>query len=178
VVKGALPFLRPSSKLCLAMPFLSGSAAEGEGSGRRTEAPEMAPPAPQKRGRPKGSRNKKTLAALEAVAATTVTPTAAAGVALAPGGERAPSRRGPAARGKEEGATRRRWRPLLRRPAAAGGHRAARTRRPSLPSGPPLLALRGLVRRPRPPVAHRSSGWKNQHSNHQPTSRPRGGPPA
>jgi high mobility group AT-hook protein 2 len=70
----------------------SGSAAEGEGSGKKTEAPEMVPPASRKRGRPKGSRNKKTLAAL---AATAVTPTAATGVALAPGGEGIPSRRGP-----------------------------------------------------------------------------------
>jgi hypothetical protein len=48
-----------------------------------------------KRGRSKGSRNKKTLAALAAAAATAVTPTAATGVALAPGGEGVPERRGP-----------------------------------------------------------------------------------
>jgi hypothetical protein len=69
------------------MSSLSGSAAEGEGSGKKTEASEMAPPASRKRGHPKGSRNKKTLAALAAAAATAVTPTAATGVALVPGGE-------------------------------------------------------------------------------------------
>jgi hypothetical protein len=71
--------------------------------------------------------------------------------------------RGPAVRGKEEGAT------CLR---------AARTRGPSLLLGPPLLALWGLTRRPRPPVVCRGSSRKNWHSNHRPTSRPRGGPPA
>jgi high mobility group AT-hook protein 2 len=47
----------------------------------------MKPPASRKRGRPKGSRNKKTLAALAAAAAAAATTTAATGAALAPGGE-------------------------------------------------------------------------------------------
>jgi hypothetical protein len=77
------------------MSSLSGSAVGGEGGEKKTEVPETVPPASWKRGRPKGSHNKKTLAALAAAAATTVTPTAATGVALAPGGEGVPERRGP-----------------------------------------------------------------------------------
>jgi hypothetical protein len=53
----------------------------------------MTPTASQKRGRLKGSRNQKTLAALTAAAAPTTT--AAAGAALALGGEGVLNRRGP-----------------------------------------------------------------------------------
>jgi hypothetical protein len=62
------------------MSSLSGSAASGdkvpEGSKKEVKAPEMAPPASQKRGRPKGSRKKKTLEAL--TAAAIVAPSASA----------------------------------------------------------------------------------------------------
>jgi high mobility group AT-hook protein 2 len=88
-------FLRLSSKLYPAMSSPSCSAAEGEGSGKKTEAPEMAPPASRKRGRPKGSRNKKSLAALAAAATTAIALAAATGVALAPSGEGVQSRWGP-----------------------------------------------------------------------------------
>jgi hypothetical protein len=77
------------------MSSLSGSAVGGEGSGKETEVPEMAPPASWKHGRLKGSRNKKTLAALAAAATTAATITTATGVALALGGEGIPERRGP-----------------------------------------------------------------------------------
>jgi hypothetical protein len=58
-----------------------------KGSGKKTEAPEMSPHASRKHGRPKGSRNQKTLAALAAAAAAAPTTTAAAGAALALDGE-------------------------------------------------------------------------------------------
>jgi hypothetical protein len=68
------PHLEPL--LCdpnLVMSSLSGSAASGEkvpeGSKEEVRAPEMAPSASRKRGRPKGSRNKRTLEALAAMAA-------------------------------------------------------------------------------------------------------------
>jgi hypothetical protein len=82
------------------MSSLSGSAVGGdgvpEGSGKKDEAPEITPPTSQKRERPKGSRNKKTLVALAAVAATTAPNTiAATGAALAPGGEGVPEKQGP-----------------------------------------------------------------------------------
>jgi hypothetical protein len=88
-----------SSKLYPAMSSLSGFAIGGdgvpEGSGKKAEASEMLPPASRKRRRPKGSRNKKTLAALVATAAATATTTAATGVALAPSGEGVPEKWGP-----------------------------------------------------------------------------------
>jgi hypothetical protein len=45
-----------------------------KGSGKKTEAPEMSPPASWKCGRPKGSRNQKTLEALAAAAAVAPPP--------------------------------------------------------------------------------------------------------
>jgi high mobility group AT-hook protein 2 len=151
-------FLRLFSKLCPAMSSLSGSAVGGdgvpEGSGKKTEAPEMTPPASQKRGRPKGSRNKKTLAALAAMAAAAATTTAATGVALAPGGEGVPERRGPShprKRGRKDAPTaaaapspsRRRGRPpgsKNKKTLAALGAAASDSARPraatSSPGGP------------------------------------------
>jgi high mobility group AT-hook protein 2 len=70
------------SDLSLTMPSLSGSTAGGdeilEGGEKKTEALEMTPPASRKRGCPKGSRNKKTLAALAAAAAAATTRSTAA----------------------------------------------------------------------------------------------------
>jgi hypothetical protein len=71
------------------MSSLSGSAVGGDkfpkGSEREAKAPEMTPPASQKRGRSKGSRNKKTLEALAAAAAIAPSTSAATQAARAPG---------------------------------------------------------------------------------------------
>jgi hypothetical protein len=81
------------------MSSLGGSITRGEGvpekrgpdrpkgSGKKTETPVTMPPVSRKHGRPKGSRNQKTLAALAAVVAATPTTTATAGAALALGDE-------------------------------------------------------------------------------------------
>jgi hypothetical protein len=66
-----------------------------KGSGKKTETSVTMPPASQKRGRPMGSRNQKTLAALAAVAAAAPTTAVAAGAALALGGVGAPKKQGP-----------------------------------------------------------------------------------
>jgi hypothetical protein len=57
--------------------------------------PATTPLVSRKRGRPKGSRNQKTLAALAAAAATTPVAAAAIGAAAALGGEGTPRKRGP-----------------------------------------------------------------------------------
>jgi hypothetical protein len=71
------------------MSSLSGSTASGdevpEGSKEEVKAPETAPSASRRRGRPKGSRNKSTLEALAAKAA------AAASTSVAPQATGAPS---------------------------------------------------------------------------------------
>jgi hypothetical protein len=85
--------------------------------------------------------------------------------------------RGLAVRGGAGGKPRQQRRPLLHRPAAADGHRAAKTRRPLLPSGPLPPTLRGPARRPHLQMVHHGSRQRNRHSSCQPTSRPRGGPP-
>jgi hypothetical protein len=81
------------------MSSLSGSAASGdkvlEGSKKEVEAPEMAPPVSQKRGRPKGSRNKKTLEALAAAATIAPSASTVTRVARAPGDAGVPEKRGP-----------------------------------------------------------------------------------
>jgi hypothetical protein len=65
--------------------------------GKKIEVPEMSSPASQKCGRPKVSRNQRTLAALAAAAAAITT--AAAGAALTLSDEGAPKKRGLAAHG-------------------------------------------------------------------------------
>jgi hypothetical protein len=83
------------------MSSLSGSAVGGdkipEGSEKGATAPEMTPPTSRKRGRPKGSRNKKTLEALAAAAAAAVAPStsAATRTARVPGDAGVPEKRGP-----------------------------------------------------------------------------------
>jgi hypothetical protein len=87
-----IPHFSPHLELCLSGPNLimsspSGSTASGdkvpEGSKEEVEAPETAPSTSRKRGRLKGSRNKRTLEALVAKAAaaasTSVAPQAARG---------------------------------------------------------------------------------------------------
>jgi high mobility group AT-hook protein 2 len=126
----------------------------------------MAPPASRKCGRPKGSRNKKTLAALTAATATAVTPTAATGVALAPGGEGVLERRGrghPRKGGRRDAPTataasspsRRRGRPpgsKNKKTLAALGAAASGSARPrgatSSPGGPSRLRPEKLALQP------------------------------
>jgi hypothetical protein len=71
------------------MSSLSGSAAGGDKVSKKGEkeaqAPETVPPASRKRGRPKGSRNKKTLEALAAVAAVAPSTSVTTWAARAPG---------------------------------------------------------------------------------------------
>jgi hypothetical protein len=81
------------------MSSLSGSAIGGgkvptEGE-KEDNAPEMSPPASRKRGRPKGSHNKKTLEALAARAATAPSTFVAPQATGAPGNAGVPERRGP-----------------------------------------------------------------------------------
>jgi hypothetical protein len=173
--EGALPFLCFSSKLCPAMSSLSGSAVGDEGSRKKTEVPEMATPAPQKRGRPKGIRNKKTLAALAAANATAATATAATGVALAPGGEGIPERWGPGRprkRGRKDAPiaatasspSHRRGRPpgsKNKKTLAALGAAASDSARPraatSSPGGPSQLRPEKLALQP--PAYLSAEGW-------------------
>jgi hypothetical protein len=161
-----------SSEFCPAMSSLGGSAVGGEGvpekwgpshlkgSGKKIEAPEMMPPASQKCGRPKGSHNQKTLAAL--AAATTAT-TTASGAALALGGKGVPKKRGPShPRGSRRKTAptavaapslprRRRWPPGCKnkRTLAALGAATSSSARPravtSPPVGPSRLRLEKLA---------------------------------
>jgi hypothetical protein len=81
------------------MSSLSGSAVGGdkvpEGSEKEAKAPEASPPASRKCGRPKGSRNKKTLEALAAVAAVAPSAFIATRATRAPGAVGIPEKRGP-----------------------------------------------------------------------------------
>jgi hypothetical protein len=81
------------------MSSLSGSTVGGdkvpEGSEKEAKAPEMLPPASRKRGRPKGSRNKKTLEALAAAAAVAPSTSVVTRATRAPGDMDVPEKRGP-----------------------------------------------------------------------------------
>jgi hypothetical protein len=66
-----------------------------EGSEKGAKALEMTPPASRKRGRPKGSRNKKTLEALASAAAVAPSTSAATRAARAPGDVGVREKRGP-----------------------------------------------------------------------------------
>jgi hypothetical protein len=130
-----------------------------------------------KRGRPKGSRNQKTLAALAVVAAAAPNAAAAARVAPSLGDEGALRKRGPVARrGVGRRQRRRRWL-LLHRLAAANGHRAARIRKLLLPSGSLPLAPRGPAWWPLLRQVRLSLGRRCRRSSSRPTPRPKGGPP-
>jgi hypothetical protein len=164
------------------MSSLSGSTVGGdkisEGSEKGATVLEMMPSASQKRGRPKGSRNKKTLEALTTAAAVAPFASAATQTARVPGDAGVPEKWG---LGRPKGSGRKpcpQRQPLLRRPAAADGHRAARTRRPLLASGPLPPTRRGPTQWPFLQMVHRGSGRRNRHSSRRPTFRPRGGPPA
>jgi hypothetical protein len=81
------------------MSSLSGSAVGGdkvpEGSKKEATAPETTPPASRKCGRPKGSRNKKTLEALASTAAIAPSTSVATRATRAPGDVGVPKKRGP-----------------------------------------------------------------------------------
>jgi hypothetical protein len=81
------------------MSSLSGSAVGGDKvptEGEKEEkSPEMSPPASQKRGRPKGSRNKKTLEALAAMAAAAPSTSVAPWATGAPSDAGVPEKQGP-----------------------------------------------------------------------------------
>jgi hypothetical protein len=81
------------------MSSLSGFAADGdkvpERSEKEAQAPETVPPASRKHGRPKGSRNKKTLEALAAAATVAPSTFVATWAARAPGDVGVPEKRGP-----------------------------------------------------------------------------------
>jgi hypothetical protein len=168
------------------MSSLSGSTVGGDGvlekrgpgrpkrSGKKTEAPEMTPPASRKRGRPKGSRNQKTLAALAAAAAAPAT-TAVTGVAMALGGEGVPGKRGPGhpmGSGRKTATTiaaapsssRCRGQPLgskNKKTLAALGATASKSARPrvttSHPAGPSRLRPEKLALQP--PAYISAEGW-------------------
>jgi hypothetical protein len=169
------------------MSSLGGSTVGGEGvpekrgpgrpkgSGKKTEAPEMAPPASRKCGHPKGSRNQKTLVALAAAATVAPTSTAVAGAALALGGEGIPKKRGPGRlRGSRRKTTptavaapspprRRGWPPgsKNKRTLAALGAAASSSTRPRVATSPPAGPSRLRPEKPalQPPAYISAEGW-------------------
>jgi hypothetical protein len=179
-----------SAEFCPIMSSLGGSDTGGEGvpekrgpgrprgSGKKTDMSVTTPPASRKRGRPKGSHNQKTLAALAAAAAAASSTAAAAGRLwlLVAGALR--RNKGPAAQRGAGGRPRRRQRLLLHLPGAVDGHRAAIIRKLLLPSGPLPLAPRGPMRRLLLWLVHLGFNRCFRRSNRRPTPRPRGGPPS
>jgi hypothetical protein len=154
------PWLRAHSQLSLRLePLLSepspimssfngftiGGDKIPEGSKKEAKALEMTPPASRKHGRPKESRNKKTLEALTAVATVAPSTYAVTQAARAPGDMGISEKWVLAIRREAGGKPRPQRQPLLRRPTTADGHRAARTKRPLLPAGPLPPTLRGPV---------------------------------
>jgi hypothetical protein len=145
-----------------------------KGSRKKIEAPEITPPASQKHGRPKGSRNQKTLAAL-AAATTAPTTSTAIGVALALSGEGVPGKRGPGypkASGRKTAPTtaaapsssRRRVRPpgsKNKKTLAALGAAASNSARPRMatspPAGPSRLQPEKLALQPSAYIS--AEGW-------------------
>jgi hypothetical protein len=87
------------SESSLAMSSLSGSAVGGDKVRERSEkdakAPEMSPPASRKRGHPKGSRNKRTMEDLAAMAAAAPSTSIAPRATGAPGDVGIPKKWGP-----------------------------------------------------------------------------------
>jgi hypothetical protein len=164
------------------MSSLSGSAVEGngvpEGSGKKAEALEMMPPVSRKRGRPKGSRNKKTLAALAAAADAAATTTTATGAALSPAGEGVPEKRGP---GRLRGSGRKAAPTATAAPSPyhrRGWPPGSKNKKTLVALGAPASNSPRPHAATSPPVVRRGSGRRNRHSSRGPTSQPRGGPPA
>jgi hypothetical protein len=178
-----IPYFSPHLELCLSEPnpimsSPSGSTASDdkvpEGSKEEVEAPETAPSTSQKRGRPKGSRNKSTLEALAAKAAAAASTSVAPQTAGASGDTGIPEKRRPGrpkGRGKKTASaaaaapssSRRRGRPLrsknkkaptvFRVAAAPAGPRAV--------ASPPLGPSRPWLEKPalQPPAYVSVQGW-------------------
>jgi hypothetical protein len=138
-------------------------------------APETSPPASRKCGRPKGSRNKRTLEALTARAATAPSTSAVPQAAGAPGAAGVPVRRGadrpkgsrrkstPAAanapsssrrRGRPPGSKNKKAPPILRVAASTPA-------RPRAATSPPLGPSRPWLEKPalQPPAYISAEGW-------------------
>jgi hypothetical protein len=161
------------------MSSLSGSAVGGdkvlEGSEKEAKAPETSPPTSRKRGRPKGSRNKKTLEALAAAAAIAPPTSVATRATRAPGDVGVPEKRGPS-RPKGSGrktapavvATpssprRRGWPPgsKNKKTLAVLGATASTSARPRAVASPPVGPSRPWSKKPalQPPAYISTEGW-------------------
>jgi hypothetical protein len=161
------------------MSSLSGSAASGDKvpkeSKEEVKVPEMAPSASQKRGRPKGSRNKKTLEALAAMAAAAPSTSVAPRGTGAPGDVGVPEKWGP---GRPKGSRRKtasaaaaaplslrhRRRPpgsKNKKAPAALGAIASTSVRPRATASPPMGPSRPWLEKPaiQPPAYISAEGW-------------------
>jgi hypothetical protein len=157
----------------LSDPAIGGekAPAEGEKGGRASEG---SPPASRKRGRPKGSHNKKTLEVLAAKAAAAPSSSSALQATGAPGDVGVPVRRGPGrpkGSGKKSAPTaadapsssRRRGRPLgsKNKKAPAVFKVAATPARPRAATSPPLGLSWPWLEKPalQPPAYILAQGW-------------------
>jgi hypothetical protein len=136
------PCLEPClSEPSLVMSSLSDSAVGGdkvpERSEKEAKAPEMSPPASQKRGRPKGSRNKKTLEALMAMATAAPSTSVVPRATRAPGDAGVQEKRGP---GRPKGSERKTTPAAAAAPSSSGPL-------PPLPRGPARRFLLHWARR-------------------------------
>jgi hypothetical protein len=161
------------------MSSLSGSAVGGdkvpEGSEKEAKEPETSPPASQKRDRPKGSHNKKTLEALAAAAAIAPPTSVVTRATRAPGDADVLEKRGP---GRPKGSGRKTARaavatPLSRRhrgwppgsknkkTLAALGSTASTSARPRAAASPPVGPSRPWSKKPalQPPAYILAEGW-------------------
>jgi hypothetical protein len=161
------------------MSSLSGSTVGGdkvpEGGEKEDKAPEMSPPAPRKRGRLKGNRNKKTLEALAAMAAAAPSTSVAPQATGAPGDAGVPEKRRP---GRPKGSgrkaapaaaaaplsSRRRGRPpgsRNKKAPAALGATASTSARPRAAISPPVGPSRPWLEKPahQPPAYISTEGW-------------------
>jgi hypothetical protein len=155
--------------------FTVGGDKVPEGSEKVAKAPEMSPPASRKRGRPKGSRNKKTLEALAAVAAVAPSTSVATRATRAPGDVGIPEKWGP---GHPKGSGRkatpaavatpsslhRRGRPLgskNKKTLAALGATASTSARSRAAASPPEGPSRPQSEKPalQPPAYISAEGW-------------------
>jgi hypothetical protein len=161
------------------MSSLSGSANSGDkvpADGEKEDvAPEMSPPASRKRGRPKGSRNKKTLEALAVRAAAAPSASVAPRATGAPGDAGAPERRGPGrpkgsgrkaapATAAASSSSRRRGRPLgskNKKAPAVLRVAASASAKPRAATSPPLGPSRPWLVKPalQPPAYISTEGW-------------------
>jgi hypothetical protein len=145
-----------------------------EGSEKGVEVPETTPSPTQKRGRPKGSRNKSTLEALVAKAAAAASTSAAPQAAGASSGAGVPEKRRPgrpkgsgkkpaSAAGAAPSSSRRRgWPPGSKNKQAPAVFKiTATTARPRTATLPPLGPSRPWLEKPalQPPTYISAQGW-------------------